>query len=849
MTEFALIVPVFLVIVAGLLGFGRVFFYWIETNHEASEAARWAVVDRNPYQDGRTSRRRSDGCQRSSSTPSAARRSSSQSDASVCIDFPRAARRPRRARRVQDPEAVHLRADPRHRDDHDPGHVDDADRALRQRRLELRQPHDSARAHRSVHMSRSARRARRDPRPRRGDDPGVPPSRRSSSTSATGTRTSASCRTRPMPERSRPASSTLAAQQLRHGPGDDRTRSRDVAKRYAGTDGGDRGHEVQPDDQRDGRLTVRDQRVERRRPPTGRDGGSPCVDHTTDPDAISPTAAIWTDVKVRETNIGTLFGGFGLEPPVSRRAGARRGEAARRRPQGRTSARQRDGRPVDCVWAQFVERSDGSTSGILAGGASNPVPLTRIRARRVAGRRTSRTASTSPNRRRHRGPVLDGQRRRRGSCNFSTQHQGPAAARLRRQTDPVRSTGSTSTTTTLARRRRGTDAATTSADARTRAADARGFIYTTSSCNDRLQCRGRLQGRHRHVPERRHGRSSMQPDRERGDPATRRRSRHWTRRRSPDAAELHRSITFNPNEVCSSDRPRSQDYTQVGPTSASRALGRRRPVESAAAPSGHLHCRRQPVHRHVPERDRRSQLATCSTLPRRSAQLEPRSRPSSLSGARRCRTPGPPAAQTRAPSRSTFTNLGVDQTHIVARARVRAGDGQPDVERSDCGAGQAARSALRDAIRDGCPVPLVDQPARATRARPAPPARRVGAWDCVQTRCRATRPRRGKGSRIGSPARCRTTGTARARRTSPTATSAARTSSSRASGAASTSARTTLAADRRLPPDLRRPAGTSTERRTRPCGGDNDAPPRGYDDNGAQLWGHFVDVDHARPTT
>ena len=49
LTEFALIVPVFLLIVAGLLGFGRVFFYWIEANHLANETARWAVVDRNPY--------------------------------------------------------------------------------------------------------------------------------------------------------------------------------------------------------------------------------------------------------------------------------------------------------------------------------------------------------------------------------------------------------------------------------------------------------------------------------------------------------------------------------------------------------------------------------------------------------------------------------------------------------------------------------------------------------------------------------------------------------------------------------------------------------------------------------
>jgi TadE-like protein len=49
MTEFALILPIFMVIVAGLLGFGRVFFYWIEANHVANETARWAAVDRNPY--------------------------------------------------------------------------------------------------------------------------------------------------------------------------------------------------------------------------------------------------------------------------------------------------------------------------------------------------------------------------------------------------------------------------------------------------------------------------------------------------------------------------------------------------------------------------------------------------------------------------------------------------------------------------------------------------------------------------------------------------------------------------------------------------------------------------------
>jgi len=49
MTEFAIIAPVFLLLVVGMLVFGRLFFYWIEANHLANETARWAVVDNNPY--------------------------------------------------------------------------------------------------------------------------------------------------------------------------------------------------------------------------------------------------------------------------------------------------------------------------------------------------------------------------------------------------------------------------------------------------------------------------------------------------------------------------------------------------------------------------------------------------------------------------------------------------------------------------------------------------------------------------------------------------------------------------------------------------------------------------------
>ncbi len=48
MVEFALVIPVLLIVMAGLFEFGRAFTYWLDANHLANEGARWAVVDRVP---------------------------------------------------------------------------------------------------------------------------------------------------------------------------------------------------------------------------------------------------------------------------------------------------------------------------------------------------------------------------------------------------------------------------------------------------------------------------------------------------------------------------------------------------------------------------------------------------------------------------------------------------------------------------------------------------------------------------------------------------------------------------------------------------------------------------------
>jgi TadE-like protein len=78
MTEFALVAPVFLLLIVGVLVFGRMLFYWIETNHVANETARWVVVDRNPYGPGQTLQQNA----RSRATDEF------ENKARVCIDFP-----------------------------------------------------------------------------------------------------------------------------------------------------------------------------------------------------------------------------------------------------------------------------------------------------------------------------------------------------------------------------------------------------------------------------------------------------------------------------------------------------------------------------------------------------------------------------------------------------------------------------------------------------------------------------------------------------------------------------------------------------------------------------------------
>jgi len=86
LVEFALVIPLLLVVLFGVIDFGKAFNYWIDETHIANETARWAVVNTNPGSGGTlqqwalsqadTSELRNGG---STAVPTAAK---------ICVSFP-----------------------------------------------------------------------------------------------------------------------------------------------------------------------------------------------------------------------------------------------------------------------------------------------------------------------------------------------------------------------------------------------------------------------------------------------------------------------------------------------------------------------------------------------------------------------------------------------------------------------------------------------------------------------------------------------------------------------------------------------------------------------------------------
>jgi len=54
LVEFALVLPLLLLMLLAILDFGKVFNYWIDETHLANEGARYAAVNKNPSTSGQS---------------------------------------------------------------------------------------------------------------------------------------------------------------------------------------------------------------------------------------------------------------------------------------------------------------------------------------------------------------------------------------------------------------------------------------------------------------------------------------------------------------------------------------------------------------------------------------------------------------------------------------------------------------------------------------------------------------------------------------------------------------------------------------------------------------------------
>ena len=124
LVEFTLVLPLLLLLMIGMLEFGRVFNYWIDETHLANAAARWAAVDRNPGPGGSLQ----ESIQQQADTDELRNggTASVPAGAQVCIALPDGTLRRRRPRRGDGERRLQLDAFDRRRARR--GHHDHPDR-------------------------------------------------------------------------------------------------------------------------------------------------------------------------------------------------------------------------------------------------------------------------------------------------------------------------------------------------------------------------------------------------------------------------------------------------------------------------------------------------------------------------------------------------------------------------------------------------------------------------------------------------------------------------------------------------------------------------------------------------
>jgi hypothetical protein len=116
LVEFALIAPLFLLLVVGIIQFGIGLNYWLDLNRIANQGARWAAVDKYPNCNGTVG---SVGC-RSVATPAETLKAYLESEpvsgglqptASICFDVPAPPASPTLAGTVGQPVTVRVESD------------------------------------------------------------------------------------------------------------------------------------------------------------------------------------------------------------------------------------------------------------------------------------------------------------------------------------------------------------------------------------------------------------------------------------------------------------------------------------------------------------------------------------------------------------------------------------------------------------------------------------------------------------------------------------------------------------------------------------------------------------------
>jgi TadE-like protein len=94
LVEFALVLPVLLVLLLGMLDFGKAFNYWMDATHISAEGARYAAVNRKPAPGNAASLQQQLRDQADTAELRSGGTASLPSPSQVCISFPNGTSKP-----------------------------------------------------------------------------------------------------------------------------------------------------------------------------------------------------------------------------------------------------------------------------------------------------------------------------------------------------------------------------------------------------------------------------------------------------------------------------------------------------------------------------------------------------------------------------------------------------------------------------------------------------------------------------------------------------------------------------------------------------------------------------------